>query len=692
MPPAGRLTAAAAVALLTLALPLEARRTPATEGPPLLPGVPDGEILTTPGGRATELLTLPDELVAGLLDVALERSAVIDGWPLAPRERAAVVLTRHDVYARGAELWELRGNRRRAAPRSPWVFLWGAAMHDADVRVLVGVEPTSREVFGVAFTAAGAFEVRRPRESAQLAEGLYLVGPQWLLRGMDGERGDDWTCGQPGAPTEASIESLRGESRLGAVTGEAITTQHTATVAVETDNQFMAKFANDTAAASNYIASLLAQMNAIYQRDLLVRLVQGTTYLRTTPDPWTVNDAPPYSDASNWEKLQEFTNWWSANQAAVPRALALMLSGRGGAGAAGIAWVDALCSASHGYAFSRVGTTGTAPAATDVQVTAHEIGHVFGSPHTHCYNTIGLQNPDNCQSGETFANQACYSGAPQGPAQAVYQGVAARGTLMSYCHLLSGCSAATVFHPTSIQLLAPKIEAKTPARAGAGACIVPDVAPGSTPTIAQVFPNSGTTGGGTVVTITGSGFQAGATVTFGGTPGVSVSVASATRLTVVTPPHAAGAVAVVVTNPGGGSATLSPGFFYYPPPPALRFYTTPLCRVVDTRNATGPRGGPALAPNATRSFKLTGACAIPSGARSLAVNVTVTQPAAAGFLGVYPGDAFPLGTSNVSFRAGQTRAGFSVVTLAIDGSGTVLVTNGSGGPAHLILDVSGYFQ
>ena len=603
-----------------------------------------------------------------------------------------MVLTRHDVYAKGAELWEVRGDRRRALPRSPWVYLWGAATHDDAIRVLVGVEPSSREVFGITFTPQGAHELRRAPESPA-ASPQYLVGPQWLLRGLDGERRNEWTCGQAEAPTQVSLGALLGESRLGTATGAAITTQHTAAVAVDTDNQFMAKFGNDTAAAGNYLASLFAQMNAIYQRDLLVRLVQGTTYLRTTPDPWKVDDTAPYSDLENWEKLQEFTSWWAANQAAVPRALALMLSGRGGGGASGIAWVDELCDKGHGYAFSRVGTTGTTVTLPDLQVTAHEIGHVFGSPHTHCYNTLGLPNPDNCQSGETFNNKACYSGTPQCPAPGVYQGVSARGTLMSYCHLLGGCSAGLVLHPTTIQLLAPKVEAKTAAVAGAGACILPDVAPAPAPAILDVSPDSGFTTGGTTVTISGTGFQTGAVVTFGGTPAVTVTVSSSTRLTAVAPPHARGVVAVTVTNPTGGSATLSPGYFYYPAPGETSFYTLTPCRLIDTRSATAALGGPALAANATRSFKLTGpACGVPAGAKALAVNVTVTRPAAAGFFGLYPGDAFPLSTSNLSFGAGQTRAAFSVIPLATDGSGTILVTNGSPGAAHLILDVSGYFQ
>lgn len=64
--------------------------------------------------------------------------------------------------------------------------------------------------------------------------------------------------------------------------------------------------------------------------------------------------------------------------------------------------------------------------------------------------------------------------------------------------------------------------------------------------------------------ITGTGFQAGATVTFGGTAATAL-VVTPTSITGLTPAHAAGLVDVKVTNPDGGSATLTNGFHYVPP-------------------------------------------------------------------------------------------------------------------------------
>ena len=69
--------------------------------------------------------------------------------------------------------------------------------------------------------------------------------------------------------------------------------------------------------------------------------------------------------------------------------------------------------------------------------------------------------------------------------------------------------------------------------------------------MSSVSPNNGSTTGGTAVTITGTNFAAGATVTFGGTAATNVVVVNSTTITATTPLHAAGAVTVTVTNPVG---------------------------------------------------------------------------------------------------------------------------------------------
>jgi hypothetical protein len=86
------------------------------------------------------------------------------------------------------------------------------------------------------------------------------------------------------------------------------------------------------------------------------------------------------------------------------------------------------------------------------------------------------------------------------------------------------------------------------------------------PLVTGINPNTGPTAGGTVVTISGTDFVYGATVTIGGLQAQEVNVVSSTTITAKTPPHAAGSVDVTVTNPDSQSGTLYSGFTYIAPP------------------------------------------------------------------------------------------------------------------------------
>ena len=86
--------------------------------------------------------------------------------------------------------------------------------------------------------------------------------------------------------------------------------------------------------------------------------------------------------------------------------------------------------------------------------------------------------------------------------------------------------------------------------------------PSSAPSVTGISLPSGPTTGGTSVTINGSNFQAGATVTIGGVSTTGVSVTSSSSITATTGPHAPATVDVVVTNPDSQSGTLSGGFTY----------------------------------------------------------------------------------------------------------------------------------
>ncbi len=626
------------------------------------------EIVTFAPGVAPLLLSLPPEVEVRIAD-----------WPIAPEVRADVVLTRREIYSPEARIFRVQGKRLVEVPRSKLIFYWGEAEVDGDTRVLVSVDPATGRLQGFSQSLEGVQELRpQPVKSGEAPRYMVASSESFLAAAAVAAGEKDlsepaWSCGEEQLPR--NLAQITAPSKLGSVFSEAITSIHTATIAVDTDNEFMSqKFADNTASATNYIANLFAAMNVMYERDLLIRLLQGTTILRvsSTPDPYASTTAD-----TTVTKLNEFTDYWRTNHGGVTRALAMQLSGKSGNinSAAGVAWLNVLCNKNNGYSFSQVFKFAADTSASDAALVGHELGHNFGSPHTHCYSPA----IDSCYNAEG----GCYSGATSCPAATTINGVTnVRGTLMSYCHTLGGCGKSNVFHPRSIERLQPLIQNAV------NSCIFPLV---TGPVVAGISPASGSTAGGTPVTLTGSNFLAGAIVTIGGVPATSVNVLNANTLTAVTGAHAAGTVSVQVTS-GGQSTSLSNAFFYSPPPTTSSFYTVTPCRVVDTRTANGPLGGPALAPSAVRTINLTGTCGIPNAAKAVSVNVTVVDPAAPGFLSIFPGNAIPLGTSSLSFTAGRVRANNAVVRLATDGAGTIGVQNGAGGATHLIIDVNGYFQ
>lgn len=80
--------------------------------------------------------------------------------------------------------------------------------------------------------------------------------------------------------------------------------------------------------------------------------------------------------------------------------------------------------------------------------------------------------------------------------------------------------------------------------------------------LTSISPTSGDIAGGTSVTLTGTGFGDGATVTIGGLAATSVVVVNELQITCATPAHARGAVAVTVTNLDGVSSTLFSAYTY----------------------------------------------------------------------------------------------------------------------------------
>ena len=119
--------------------------------------------------------------------------------------------------------------------------------------------------------------------------------------------------------------------------------------------------------------------------------------------------------------------------------------------------------------------------------------------------------------------------------------------------------------------------------------------------------------------------------------------------------------------------------------PARLYETRPGLPTVDGRGeATIPvRGG------STAVVPIAGRGGVPrSGAGAVALNVTVTNPSAASFLTVWPGDGPRPTASNLNMVPGQTVANMVIVPLGADGSVSVFAFAGE---VDVVIDVLGWF-
>jgi hypothetical protein len=159
------------------------------------------------------------------------------------------------------------------------------------------------------------------------------------------------------------------------------------------------------------------------------------------------------------------------------------------------------------------------------------------------------------------------------------------------------------------------------------------------PAVSAVSPPVGSVEGGTVLTLTGSGFMAGATVSFGPFSGTDVIVGGGTSIIVTTPVGTLGPVPLVVTNPDGEVGILAAGFTYQSAPATITAVVP----------ATGPTSGgtavtilgedfangatvtfggaPATNVFVTNSMSIT--AVTPAAPSSAVVDVVVTNPNAA---------------------------------------------------------------
>lgn len=365
----------------------------------------------------------PDDSVAGssvqrlvldrptLARLRVRERAVVRDFPLGRTRTADLDVERFEPFRPDARVEVVAADGVRSLRLPDRAYFRGTVVGEPDSHVVLVAAPS--RVHGFVVSAGDVFPFGPDRRGGHRSYALRDADPTKDPPPKD-------FCANDLTPEAVAIPA----SELLASAGPALAADTSASlkqadIALETDQELRAHFTSD-AATLDYLASLAAAATSIYERDVAVRLRFSYIRLWNTTDPWT-STTPSGS-------LSELRSYWNATgnqmaQIAGPRTVVHFLSGKTVRG--GVAYINVLCNQSYGYGVSQVAGSFDLSRPSqiwDVLVFTHELGHNFGSPHTHCYSPP----LDQCYNAES----GCYSGPV----------VSSRGTIMSYCHLVGGLS------------------------------------------------------------------------------------------------------------------------------------------------------------------------------------------------------------------------------------------------------------
>jgi len=156
----------------------------------------------------------------------------------------------------------------------------------------------------------------------------------------------------------------------------------------------------------------------------------------------------------------------------------------------------------------------------------------------------------------------------------------------------------------------------------------------------------------------------------------------------IVPAGTGGEVSVLPSNDTDFVLDVSGYFVPATNPTGLAFYPLAPCRLVDTRGAAGPLGGPSLVGSTTRTFPLlAGSCQIPSTAQVYSLNITSVPRGALGFLTTWPAGQAQPAVSTLNAPTGAVTANAALVRAGSNGDIAVFASNDS----DVVIDINGYF-
>ena len=209
-----------------------------------------------------------------------------------------------------------------------------------------------------------------------------------------------------------------------AETSKNVASTRCATMYFEIDYDLYQANGSSTTTTTNWMTAVFNNVQTLYAND-------GITVSLKSMYIWTTDD--PYQGESSSDYLYQFNEVRPVFDGDVGQLVGIDPGGLGGVAVT----INGLCSENNfSYSDVNLGYSSVPTYSWTVQVITHEMGHLLGSRHTHSCSWNGNNTAiDNCAPyaiGSTAEGYSCMTNPPTIPSPLV------KGTIMSYCHLVSG--------------------------------------------------------------------------------------------------------------------------------------------------------------------------------------------------------------------------------------------------------------
>lgn len=193
------------------------------------------------------------------------------------------------------------------------------------------------------------------------------------------------------------------------------------TMYFEIDNNLYVENGSNVVTTTNWMTSVFNNVQTIYNNDAITVSLKSLFI-------WTLQDPYEGIGASSSDYLYKFNEVRPVFDGDVGQLLGIDPGGLGGVAVT----INGLCNQNN-FSYSDVSLSyETVPTYSwTINVITHEFGHLLGSRHTHgCYWNGDNTAIDGCGQSAGYTEGTCV----QGPIPSI----ANKGTIMSYCHLISG--------------------------------------------------------------------------------------------------------------------------------------------------------------------------------------------------------------------------------------------------------------